>query len=95
MSWPHDLPPDIHRRLETVLGFRSFGAADVWGVVREWLEEIRAEPPPDGLRPRRAARGLPLLRRSEREHQPKLRPSLRLFGSSAHGQERERLRNGS
>jgi hypothetical protein len=49
MSWPHDLPPDLRRRLETVLGYRSFGPADVWGVVRDWLEEVGAAPPPGGL----------------------------------------------
>ena len=36
-SWPHNVPPDLRRRLENVLGFRSYGPAELWGEIREWL----------------------------------------------------------
>ncbi len=36
-EWPHTIPPDLRRRLEGVMGFRSFSPTDVWGEVRDWL----------------------------------------------------------
>ena len=42
-KWPNEVPPDLRYRLESVLSFRSFGPADVWGVVREWLEAQEVE----------------------------------------------------
>ena len=44
MQWPNDIPPDLRRRLECVLGQRSFGPADVWGEVRDWLIEHDVQP---------------------------------------------------
>lgn len=37
-AWPNNTPPDLRRRLNDVIGRRSFGAADLWGEVKEWLE---------------------------------------------------------
>ena len=35
--WPHSVPPDLRPKLEAVLSFRSHGAAEIWGEVRDWL----------------------------------------------------------
>jgi hypothetical protein len=56
MSWPHSIPAGLRKRIDSVLGQRSHGAADIWGEVRDWLEEqgvempdsITTEPPPEG-----------------------------------------------
>lgn len=45
MPWPKSLPDDLRRRLEGVMGYRSFGPAEVWDAVREWLEERGIEAP--------------------------------------------------
>lgn len=37
-SWPNSIPPDLRKGLESVLGMRSFGAADLWGPIKEWLD---------------------------------------------------------
>ena len=44
MQWPNDIRPDLRRRLECVLGHRSFGPADIWGEVRDWLILHKVEP---------------------------------------------------
>lgn len=44
-SWPNNTPPDLRRRLNDVIGRRSFGAADIWGEVKDWLEAHGAEAP--------------------------------------------------
>ncbi len=36
-DWPQTIPPDLRRRLDGVMGFRSFGPNDVWGELRDWL----------------------------------------------------------
>jgi hypothetical protein len=43
--WPQTIPPDLRRKLENVMGYRSFGPQDVWGELREWLEKHRVEVP--------------------------------------------------
>lgn len=43
--WPNDIPPDLRKRLDRVLSYRSWGAADLWGEVREWLADHALEPP--------------------------------------------------
>lgn len=56
MSWPHSIPAGLRRRIDRVLGQRSHGAAEIWGEVRDWLEErgvempdsVTVEPPPEG-----------------------------------------------
>ena len=45
MSWPHSIPAGLRRRIETVLGQRSHGAAEIWGEIRDWLEEQGVEMP--------------------------------------------------
>lgn len=37
-KWPNEVPPVLRRRLEEVLSFRNCGPAEVWGVVKEWLD---------------------------------------------------------
>lgn len=49
-------PAGLRRRIESVLSRRSHGAAEIWGEVRDWLEEhggeipdsVRVEQPPEG-----------------------------------------------
>lgn len=56
MSWPHSIPAGLRKRIDSVLGLRNHGAAEIWGEVRDWLEEqgvempfsITTEPPPEG-----------------------------------------------
>lgn len=56
MPWPHSIPAGLRRRIENVLGQRNHGAAEIWGEIRDWLEEkgvdvpegIEAERPPEG-----------------------------------------------
>jgi len=36
-DWPQTILPDLRRRLDSVMGYRSFGPTDVWGEVRDWL----------------------------------------------------------
>ncbi len=48
MSWPHSIPAGLRRRIDSVLGQRTHGAAEIWGEVRDWLEEHGAEVP-DGI----------------------------------------------
>lgn len=48
MPWPYTVPADLRPRLEAVLSFRSRGAAEVWGEVRDWLEAHGVELP-EGL----------------------------------------------
>lgn len=43
--WPNDLPPDLRKRLDRAMAMRSFGAADLWGEIKEWLEGHQIEPP--------------------------------------------------
>jgi hypothetical protein len=38
MQWPSNIPPDLRDRLDSVMDARSYGAADIWGAVKEWLE---------------------------------------------------------
>jgi hypothetical protein len=35
MNWPNNIPLDLRKRINNVLGQRSFGAAEVWGEVRD------------------------------------------------------------
>ena len=44
MQWPSNIPPDLRRQLESVMDARSYGAADIWGAVKEWLENHGVEP---------------------------------------------------
>lgn len=54
MPWPHTIPAGLRHRLDAVLSQRSFGPAEIWGEVRDWLVEngvempdhIKPEPPP-------------------------------------------------
>lgn len=56
MPWPYSVPAGLRRRIESVLGQRSYGAAEIWGEIRDWLEEngvempkgIKLEQPPEG-----------------------------------------------
>jgi len=56
MPWPYSIPAGLRRRINGVLGQRYHGAAEIWGEVRDWLEEngvempdgIEVEPPPEG-----------------------------------------------
>jgi hypothetical protein len=45
MTWPNNIPPDLRRLLESVLSYRSVGAAEVWGEVRNWLIKHGVEAP--------------------------------------------------
>jgi hypothetical protein len=54
MTWPNSIPPDLRRRLEDVLSYRSFGPADLWGEIRDWLIKHQVAAPdqlPEDLRP--------------------------------------------
>lgn len=47
-AWPKTTPPDLRRRVEEVLGYRTRPTGqDVWGAVQEWLEAHKVEPPTD------------------------------------------------
>lgn len=56
MSWPYSSPAGLRRRIDTVLGQCSHGAAEIWGEIRDWLVErgvempdtIEVERPPEG-----------------------------------------------
>lgn len=56
MTWPKSVPPDLKKRLDEVLSFRTFGPAEVWGEVRDWLvahgveapDKLPEDPPLDG-----------------------------------------------
>lgn len=56
MPWPHSIPAGLRNRLAEVLSFRNHGPAEIWGVVRDWMEEngvempegITVEQPPEG-----------------------------------------------
>lgn len=48
MSWPHTIPADLRRRLESVMGFRSFGPTDVWAELCDWMIE-HGVPAPEKL----------------------------------------------
>lgn len=37
MTWPHSIPPDLRRMLDSALSARSHGPAELWGEVRDWL----------------------------------------------------------
>lgn len=37
MAWLRNFPPDLRGRLEAVMGYRSFGRAEIWDTVRGWL----------------------------------------------------------
>jgi hypothetical protein len=43
--WPNSCPPDLRRELESVLGWRSHGPAEIWGAMKEWAERHGVEPP--------------------------------------------------
>lgn len=45
MPWTNDIPDELRERLEPVLSQRRVGAAEVWGTLKEFLEEIGVEPP--------------------------------------------------
>lgn len=42
---PEICPNDLRERIETVLGFRSYGPSELYGVVREWIAEQEAKEP--------------------------------------------------
>lgn len=44
MKWPSNIPPDLRDRLDSVMDTRSYGAADIWGTLKEWLENHGIEP---------------------------------------------------
>lgn len=58
MPWPYSLPAGLRRRLDAVLSQRPHGAAEIWGEIRDWLEEngvekpdsVQVEPPVPGTR---------------------------------------------
>lgn len=56
MSWPHSIPAGLRRRIDSVLGQRSHGAAEIWGEVRDWLEENGVEMP-EGIEVEQAPEG--------------------------------------
>lgn len=43
--WPNNLPPDLRKRLDDVMRYRSFGAPEIYAEVKEWLEGHGVEPP--------------------------------------------------
>ena len=56
MTWPNTIPPDLRRRLDSVLSQRNHGAPELWGEVRDWLikhgvdapERLPEDMPPSG-----------------------------------------------
>ncbi|WP_152612599.1 hypothetical protein [Leisingera sp. ANG-M7] len=45
-DWPHTIPHDLKRMLETRSGFRDAPSdQDLWGVFKEWLERHQVEAP--------------------------------------------------
>lgn len=44
-DWPQTIPPDLCRKLENVVGYRSYGSQDLWDEVREWLVAHGVEVP--------------------------------------------------
>lgn len=58
-DWPHTIPADLRRQLETVLSFRNCGPAEIWGEVRDWLDKHEVEAP-EQLPEDRAPEGRPL-----------------------------------
>ena len=56
MPWPKTIPEDLRCKLESVMGFRSFGPADLWGEIREWLDHHEV-PAPDRLPERPKSEG--------------------------------------
>lgn len=48
MNWPQDIPEDLRKQLETVMGYRTFAPIDVWAAIKEWLESHDV-PAPDSL----------------------------------------------
>ncbi len=56
MAGPYSIPSGLRRRIDRVLGLRNHGAAEIWGEVRDWLEEhgvekpdsVQVETPPEG-----------------------------------------------
>jgi hypothetical protein len=57
-SWPRTCPPDLRRRFEEVLSWRSHGPAELWGAVEEWLT-LHGVEAPDGLPEDKPARQRP------------------------------------
>ena len=49
MPWPYSIPVGLRHRINGVLGQRSHGAAEIWGEIRDWLEEQGVEMP-DGIK---------------------------------------------
>lgn len=45
--WPQTIPPDLRRKLDSVMGYRSCGPQDVWGEIRDWLVMHGVEVPDD------------------------------------------------
>ena len=39
------IPDDLREKLYQVMGFRSYGPADIYAVLKEWLEANDVEPP--------------------------------------------------
>jgi hypothetical protein len=77
MPWPYSIPAGLRRRIDSVLGQRSHGAAEIWGDVRDWLEENSVEMRTGSRsseRPRVARSGI-----SERGVQPLCRNKLCLW----------------
>jgi len=56
MSWPYSIPAGLRRRIENVLGQRSYGAAEIWGEIRDWLVENGVEKP-EGITAERPIEG--------------------------------------
>ena len=45
-DWPHTIPHDLRRMLETRSSFRDAPSdQDLWGVFKEWLERHQVEAP--------------------------------------------------
>lgn len=44
-AWPNNIPHDLRTRLEGVMGHRSYGPADIWGEVKDWLEKHHVRAP--------------------------------------------------
>ncbi len=45
MQWPNTIPPDLRDNLHSLMGQRNYGPAEMWGVVKEWLEKHEADAP--------------------------------------------------
>lgn len=56
MRWPFSIPADLRNRLAGVLSTRHCGPPEIWGEIRDWLEE-KGVPIPEGIETEKAPEG--------------------------------------